>query len=113
MLILIDTTGRPAKSPNLLPVLVFIHGESFDWGSSHLYDGSILASYTNMFVVTLNFRLGVLGEHLSNLLSSKIAGMSLHQTEILLSVMSLITGELSGSSTHSSFLFKTHKCFYF
>ena len=54
-------TGRPGKGPDLLPVLVFIHGESFDWGSSHLYDGSILASYTNMFVVTLNFRLGVLG----------------------------------------------------
>lgn len=52
--------GRP--STEKVPVLVFIHGESFDWGSSVLYDGSLLASYSNMIVVTLNFRLGVLGE---------------------------------------------------
>ena len=44
-----------------LPVIVFIHGESFEWGSSCLYDGSVLASYSNVVVVTLNFRLGVLG----------------------------------------------------
>jgi len=45
-----------------LPVMVFIHGESFEWGSSHLYDGSVLASYANVVVVTVNFRLGVLGK---------------------------------------------------
>lgn len=44
-----------------LPVLVFIHGESFEWGSSHLYDGSVLSSYGNVVVITVNFRLGVLG----------------------------------------------------
>ncbi len=45
-----------------LPVMVFIHGESFEWGSSQLYDGSVLASYANVVVVTVNFRLGVLGK---------------------------------------------------
>lgn len=44
-----------------LPVLVFIHGESFEWNSGNPYDGSVLASYGDMIVVTLNFRLGILG----------------------------------------------------
>ena len=43
------------------PVLVFIHGESFEWNSGNPYDGSVLASYNSMVVVTLNFRLGILG----------------------------------------------------
>ena len=58
---LLFPVGRPANPVDKLPVLVFLHGESFDWGSSHLYDGSVLSSYTNTVVVTLNFRLGVLG----------------------------------------------------
>ncbi|XP_075979945.1 neuroligin-4, Y-linked-like isoform X2 [Anticarsia gemmatalis] len=44
-----------------LPVLVYIHGESYSWSSSHPYDGAVLSSYTDLIVVTLNFRLGVLG----------------------------------------------------
>ena len=46
------------------PVIVFIHGESFEWNSGNPYDGSILASYGDVIVVTLNFRLGVLGERI-------------------------------------------------
>ncbi|CAO1394324.1 unnamed protein product, partial [Diamesa hyperborea] len=44
-----------------LPVLVFLHGESFEWNSGNPYDGSVLASYGDMIVVTLNYRLGILG----------------------------------------------------
>jgi hypothetical protein len=44
-----------------LPVLVFIHGESFEWNSGNPYDGTVLASYGDMIVVTLNYRLGILG----------------------------------------------------
>ena len=44
-----------------LPVLVFIHGESYEWNSGNPYDGSVLAAYANLVVVTLNYRLGVLG----------------------------------------------------
>nr|CAI5838399.1 unnamed protein product [Callosobruchus analis] len=40
--------------------MVFVHGESFEWGAGHPYDGSVLASYGHVIVVTLNFRLGVL-----------------------------------------------------
>ncbi len=28
-----------------LPVIVFIHGESYEWNSGNPYDGSVLASY--------------------------------------------------------------------
>ncbi|XP_068214014.1 neuroligin-4, Y-linked-like [Palaemon carinicauda] len=42
------------------PVVVFIHGESFEWGSSSLYDGSVLAALGKVIMVTLNYRLGIL-----------------------------------------------------
>lgn len=43
-------------------VFFFIHGDSFEWGSGSLYDGTILSSYGNVIVVTLNYRLGILGK---------------------------------------------------
>lgn len=43
------------------PVIVFIHGESYEWNSGNPYDGSLLAAYGRVVVVTLNFRLGILG----------------------------------------------------
>lgn len=47
----------------LKPVLVFIHGESYEWNSGNPYDGTVLASYGGLVVVTINYRLGVLGEY--------------------------------------------------
>uniref|UniRef100_A0A1B6C6P7 Carboxylesterase type B domain-containing protein n=1 Tax=Clastoptera arizonana TaxID=38151 RepID=A0A1B6C6P7_9HEMI len=44
-----------------VPVIVYIHGESFEWNSGNPYDGSILASFGDVIVVTINFRLGILG----------------------------------------------------
>lgn len=43
--------------------MVFIHGESFEWNSGNAYDGSILSSYGQVIVVTLNYRLGILGNY--------------------------------------------------
>ncbi|XP_054571361.1 neuroligin-4, X-linked isoform X2 [Eptesicus fuscus] len=43
------------------PVMVYIHGGSYMEGTGNIIDGSILASYGNVIVVTLNYRLGVLG----------------------------------------------------
>ncbi|XP_050753702.1 neuroligin-4, X-linked [Apteryx mantelli] len=43
------------------PVMVYIHGGSYMEGTGNMIDGSILASYGNVIVVTLNYRLGVLG----------------------------------------------------
>ncbi|XP_063839760.1 neuroligin-2-like [Scylla paramamosain] len=41
--------------------MVYIHGESYEWNSGNPYDGSVLAAYGKVVVVTVNFRLGVLG----------------------------------------------------
>lgn len=46
----------------IYPVMVFIHGESFEWNSGNAYDGSVLSSYGQVIVVTLNYRLGILGK---------------------------------------------------
>ncbi|XP_061171369.1 neuroligin-2-like isoform X2 [Saccostrea echinata] len=43
------------------PVMVFIHGESYDIGTGNAYEGSVLASYGKVIVITVNYRLGVLG----------------------------------------------------
>ena len=46
----------------LYPVIVFIHGDNYEWGSGNLYDASVLASVGQVVVVTLNYRLGILGK---------------------------------------------------
>ena len=47
----------------LRPVMVFIHGGGFSMGSAidALYDGAALATAGDVVVVTINYRLGVLG----------------------------------------------------
>ncbi|XP_030606557.1 neuroligin 4 X-linked a [Archocentrus centrarchus] len=45
----------------LKPVMVYIHGGSYMEGTGNMIDGSILASYGNVIVITINYRLGVLG----------------------------------------------------
>lgn len=42
--------------------MVFIHGESYDIGTGNAYEGSVLASYGKVIVITVNYRLGVLGQ---------------------------------------------------
>jgi len=44
-----------------LPVIVFVHGESYEWNSGNPYDGSVLSAYGKVVVITLNYRLGILG----------------------------------------------------
>ncbi|XP_033125400.1 neuroligin-3-like [Anneissia japonica] len=41
--------------------MVFIHGGDFRSGAGSIYNGSILASFGEVVVVTVNFRLGILG----------------------------------------------------
>jgi para-nitrobenzyl esterase len=45
-----------------LPVMVFIHGGSGIEGSGSFYDGSVLAVKAGAVVVTINYRLGSLGQ---------------------------------------------------
>ena len=40
---------------------MLIHGESYLWGAGHLMDGGQLAVNSRLVVVTLNYRLGILG----------------------------------------------------
>ncbi|XP_074142600.1 cocaine esterase-like [Sminthopsis crassicaudata] len=50
-----------AKEGTRLPVMVWVHGGRFRFGSASTYDGSILSASQNIVVVTIQFRLGLLG----------------------------------------------------
>src|SRR5690242_16588269 len=69
------------QSSSPLPVLVFIPGGAFIQGtaSSSLYDPTVLVNTTNVIVVVLNYRIGVLGDCFWNLTSSKSADRLPHQ----------------------------------
>uniref|UniRef100_A0A8C7X7J6 Carboxylesterase type B domain-containing protein n=1 Tax=Oryzias sinensis TaxID=183150 RepID=A0A8C7X7J6_9TELE len=58
----------PTEDGDPKPVMVFIHGGSYMEGTGNMFDGSILASYGNVIVITVNYRLGVLGKSLIFLL---------------------------------------------
>ncbi|KOC69648.1 Neuroligin-2 [Habropoda laboriosa] len=60
-IILLITAGARAGGGRRYPVIVFVHGESYEWSSGNPYDGSVLASYGGVVVVTINYRLGILG----------------------------------------------------
>ena len=44
-----------------LAVMVWIHGGRFALGSSSHYPGGVLAAFNDVIVVSLNYRLGILG----------------------------------------------------
>lgn len=46
------------------PVMVYVHGGSYTEGTGNMMDGSVLASYGNVIVITINYRLGVLGKRI-------------------------------------------------
>ncbi|XP_062342142.1 neuroligin-2b [Osmerus eperlanus] len=41
--------------------MLFVHGGSYMEGSGNMFDASVLSAYGNVIVVTMNYRLGVLG----------------------------------------------------
>ena len=45
-----------------LPVLLFVQSETYEIGTGNAYDGSVLSVYGQIVVVTVNYRLGILGE---------------------------------------------------
>jgi para-nitrobenzyl esterase len=51
-----DTTDTSPK-----PVMVWIHGGAFMAGTGNMYDGAELAARGDIIVVTINYRLGILG----------------------------------------------------
>jgi hypothetical protein len=63
LLLFLSTAGtRESGGLSRYPVMVYVHGESYEWNSGNPYDGSVLASYGGVVVVTINYRLGILGE---------------------------------------------------
>ncbi|KOX75167.1 Histone-lysine N-methyltransferase SETMAR [Melipona quadrifasciata] len=53
-------TKHSGSTPDLLPALLLIHGDSYSWGAGNSFDGTALAAYGRLIVVSINFRLGVL-----------------------------------------------------
>ncbi|KAK2587219.1 hypothetical protein KPH14_002959 [Odynerus spinipes] len=49
------------STTDLLPVLLLIHGDSYSWGAGNSFDGTSLAAHGRLIVVSINFRIGVLG----------------------------------------------------
>ncbi|XP_057610155.1 pyrethroid hydrolase Ces2e-like isoform X2 [Chionomys nivalis] len=54
-------TPAHAREGSNLPVMVWIHGGALVIGMASMYDGSILAATEDVVVVTIQYRLGVLG----------------------------------------------------
>lgn len=52
---------RPATTEKNLPVFVFVHGGGNFYGSGEMFKGDRLAKRLNGMVISLNYRLGVLG----------------------------------------------------
>ncbi|XP_055268693.1 carboxylesterase 5A isoform X3 [Moschus berezovskii] len=50
-----------AESGSKLPVMVWLPGGAFETGSASIFDGSALASYENVLVVIIQYRLGIFG----------------------------------------------------
>lgn len=85
------------RLPQNYPVIVFLH-ESFEWNSGNPYDGSILASYGQVIVITLNYRLGALGKMPFSFL--------LRDKEILANIQSIVKLENLFCGKPSEFLCK-------
>lgn len=64
----------PAAKGTGRPVLFWIHGGAFINGSANDYDGSVLAAQGDVVVVTINYRLGLLGFLDLSSLGSEFAG---------------------------------------
>ncbi|KAI1235345.1 hypothetical protein IHE44_0002204 [Lamprotornis superbus] len=54
-------TPVPTGKQEKLPVLVWIHGGGLVFGAASSYDGSALAAFDNVVVVTIQYRLGTAG----------------------------------------------------
>ena len=49
------------KPDDKMAVMVWIHGGAFSYGTASDYPAEILATFNDVIVVTINYRLGVLG----------------------------------------------------
>ena len=49
------------KPNDKLAVMVWIHGGGFSYGSASNFPGGVLAAFNDVIVVSINYRLGILG----------------------------------------------------
>ncbi|GAB1600091.1 acetylcholinesterase-like, partial [Argonauta hians] len=49
------------KKPELFPVLIYIHGGRNMVGTASMFDGDVFAIHNDVIVVTINYRLGMMG----------------------------------------------------
>ena len=106
------------KGPvHLYPVMVYIHGEGFSWGSGNLHDGRSLATYGKVIVVTINYRLGVLGKKLvlnfivvvvSSIFSNLCYSNKIHQ--VLTYTVNIYRYKAIWANATSSVIWYTWKC---
>ena len=70
----------PANADKL-PVMLFIHGGSYVTGTAAmgLYNGALLSNQTNTVVVTINYRLGVLGFLVRDGIDGQFGWLCLHR----------------------------------
>lgn len=62
--------------------MLFIHGGSYMEGTGNMFDASVLAAYGNVIVVTMNYRLGVLGKSTKILFSSTFQQLWIHHLNV-------------------------------
>jgi len=53
--------GRTINESNKYAVMIFIHGGSFAVGGGEIYNGDVLSSFNDVIVISINYRLNVLG----------------------------------------------------
>ena len=53
--------GNSSKSNSSYSVIIYIHGGAFTTGGSNLYVGDILSAYSDVIIVTINYRLSIFG----------------------------------------------------
>jgi len=68
--------GNSVSASKNLPVMVFFHGGSFVYGTGSLYDPTVMVIQGNTIVVTVNYRLGILGYMAEAALSAGANGVS-------------------------------------
>lgn len=52
---------RPVPGPQPTPVMIWIHGGFFTGGDAREFDGSVLARLLGVSVITVNYRVGIMG----------------------------------------------------
>uniref|UniRef100_A0A0N5AJH8 COesterase domain-containing protein n=1 Tax=Syphacia muris TaxID=451379 RepID=A0A0N5AJH8_9BILA len=52
---------NPDARKSKLSTLVIVHGDDYSWSAGSPYNGTLLSSFGDIIVVTLNYRLGVFG----------------------------------------------------